>query len=34
MKLRIKWKALVLFLMISALGTLAACGAGGQKEAL
>ena len=34
MKLHIKWKALVLFLMISALGTLAACSAGGQKEAL
>ena len=32
MKLRVKWKALVLFLMISALGTLAACGnAGGQE---
>ena len=31
MKLHIKWKALVLFLMISALGTLTACSAGGQE---
>lgn len=31
MKLRIKWKALVLFLAIAAAGILAACSAGGQE---
>ena len=32
MKLRVRWKALTLFLMISALGTLAACAPAGDQD--